>query len=227
MPATTAEPLSQKLPKTPQKPTLRPAPQILIVDDHTIVAQALASLVELRFGLQATLASSTSTALELARRHRFAMALLDLELADGHGLTVAETLSREQPDCALIVVSGHVDHLYCPPQLRRRLTAVIDKAEAFHDLSTVLEGVLKQATAGSREFLGSLTPREADVYRLMGAGLSCKEIAADLELTVRTVETHRKHIASKLGISGAALVHRATLDELGQRLASQPDQPAG
>lgn len=199
------------------------------MDDHTIVAQALANLMQLRFGLLSTVAGTASVALELARKQRFAVALLDLELADGHGLAVAETLSREQPHCALIVVSGHVDHLYCPADLRRRLTAVINKAEAFDELSAVVSTVLTQlpGTAGLRGSTSSLTGREADVYRLMGAGLSCKQIAAELGLTVRTVETHRKHIASKLGASGAELVHRATLDQLSQSLGREPDPASG
>lgn len=199
------------------------------MDDHAIVAQALANLLQLRFGLQTSLAGTASEALDLARRQSFAVALLDLELADGHGLAVAEALSREQPHCALIVVSGHVDHLYCPAELRRRLTAVINKTEAFHELSAVLSTVLKQlpGTAGQRESLSSLTAREADVYRLMGKGLSCKQIAADLGLTVRTVETHRKHIACKLGSSGAELVHRATLDQLSQSLERKLDPTSG
>ena len=192
----------------------------LIVDDHSIVAQALSNLFKLRFDVDCTLALSTSSAITLAKQQPFNIALLDLELSDGNGLEVAEVLAVEQPDCAILIVSGHADTLYCPRNLKPRIRAVINKSQAFAELETVLQGFIKTHPADLHkgDHLTDLTSREADVYRLLGEGMSCKQISAALNLTVRTVETHRKHIASKLGSSGAELVHKATLDQLRRRL---------
>ena len=210
-PAQSAYLLSKPLSQAANPPSSERSGSVLIVDDHTVVAEAIANLLRLQLGLEPSWVTSAQAAMALAGQQRFSAAILDLELSDGHGLEVAEALSREQPHCLLIVVSAHASSFYCPHAMRHRLTAVIDKRQAFKDLTAVLAPLLTRLPGGSTS--DPLTEREQDVYRLIGHGLSCKQIANALGLAVRTVETHRKHIASKLGASGAELVHRATLDQ--------------
>ena len=191
---------------------------VLIVDDHAVFAESLGNLLRLCFKVEPVIATCLTAAQRIAQEQLFALAILDVELKGSSGLEVADFLSRHQPQCQLILLSGHLDTLFCPDSLRRRLRAMIDKGQAFNHLQTVLTPLLSGQTNSSNAALSSLTEREQDVYALMGRGLSCKQIATTLNLAVRTVETHRKHIASKLGASGAELTHRATLDAQRQRI---------
>ena len=81
---------------------------------------------------------------------------------------------------------------------------VVDKTAAFAQLQSVLERCLPSAGE-------PLTPRQREIFSLIGQGLSNKEIARSTSLSTATVETHRKAIAQKLGMSGAELVRHASL----------------
>jgi DNA-binding NarL/FixJ family response regulator len=81
---------------------------------------------------------------------------------------------------------------------------VVDKTAAFAQLHSVLERCLPAAGE-------PLTPRQREIFNLIGQGLSNKEIARSTSLSIATVETHRKAIAQKLGMSGAELVRHASL----------------
>lgn len=187
---------------------------VLVLEDHIIVAQALASALSIQFGIELTIAPTISEAIEYSNKHRFELAILDLELPDGNGLEVAEILAKQDPRPHLIVLAGSVNTLYCPPDLRGQLTAVISKSKAYSELISALRPIL-QPQGRQKSFPDpriTLTPREFDVYTLLGQGLSGKQICSELNLSAHTVESHRKRIAHKLGMSGAELIHHATLD---------------
>jgi DNA-binding NarL/FixJ family response regulator len=103
-----------------------------------------------------------------------------------------------------MILSGQANSFFVPPDLTSQVLAVIDKTAAFKSLQIALD-----------EFLGdpvqALTPRQFQIFQLIGQGLHNKEIAKALELAIPTVETHRKAIARKLQMSGAELVRLAAL----------------
>ena len=150
--------------------------------------------------------------------------ILDLELADGDGLAVANHLLELRPTAKVIVLSGKAQSFVPPVAMAGALAAVIDKTRTFEVIGAAVMSLLpsdgfSQITKSSWD---SLSPREDQVLHQLGLGLSTKQIAKALGLSVRTVETHRKNISAKLGFSGAELVRIATLRRQQAALASPP-----
>ena len=168
--------------------------------------QLLRSMLEALPGLE-VVATATSQAEALALCHGENppdLLVLDLALPDGDGLAVAEALQQRQPSAQVVVLSGQASSFVCPAHLQPLIRGVVDKTAAFSQLQQVLQRCLPHAPE-------PLTPRQQQIYCLIGQGLSNKEIARAAELSIATVETHRKAIAQKLGVSGAELVHQASL----------------
>jgi DNA-binding NarL/FixJ family response regulator len=150
--------------------------------------------------------------------------ILDLELADGDGLAVADHLLELRPTAKVIVLSGHAQSFVPPVGMAEALAAVIDKTRTFEVIGAAVMTLLQSEAASqpSNPCWDSLSPREHQVLHQLGLGLSTKQIAKALGLSVRTVETHRKNISAKVGLSGAELVRIATLRRQQAALASVP-----
>ena len=178
----------------------------LIVEDQLMFLQLLRSMLEALPGLVICgTATSQAEAIALCSgREPPDLLLLDLALPDGDGLAVAEALLQRQPAAQVIVLSGQASSFICPAHLQPSIRGVVDKTAAFSQLQAVLQRCLPQQPE-------ALTPRQQQIYGLIGQGLSNKEIARAAELSVATVETHRKAIAQKLRVSGAELVRQASL----------------
>jgi DNA-binding NarL/FixJ family response regulator len=150
--------------------------------------------------------------------------ILDLALPDGRGLEVAEALQEVAPTARVIVLSGEASSFVCPSHLQPMLHAVVDKTRAYGTLSLEIAEIVRQRRAEACVADGvalvedsppaamrRLTQREEEIFALIGRGQSSREIAAQLHLSQRTVETHRKNIVAKLGVSGSELVRMAAL----------------
>ncbi|CAK6694978.1 response regulator transcription factor [Synechococcus sp. CBW1107] len=178
----------------------------LIVEDQVMFLQLLRSMLEAIPGLEVrATATCQAEAIALCRADEPPeLLILDLSLPDGDGLEVAHTLAEHRPDAKVVVLSGQASSFVCPAPLRPLIVGVVDKTAAFSQLQAVLESCLPQPNA-------PLTLRQQEIYGLIGQGLSNKEIARTTALSIATVETHRKAIAQKLGMSGAELVRQASL----------------
>ncbi len=177
----------------------------LIVEDQLMFLELLCSMLQAFPGLTvAATATSQAEALAHCRSDPADVLILDLSLPDGDGLVVAEALADCNPAAKVVVLSGQAASFICPSRLQPLICGVVDKTSAFSQLQAVLQDLLGQTGP-------SLTPRQQQIYGLIGQGLSNKEIAATLGLAVATVETHRKAIARKLSLSGAVLVRQAAL----------------
>ena len=186
---------------------MHPSPlRCLIVEDQLMFLQLLRSMLEALPGLDVyATATSQAEALALCSGETPPdLLVLDLALPDGDGLAVAEALQQRQPAAQVVVLSGQASSFICPAHLQPLIRGVVDKTAAFSQLQRVLQRCLPHAP-------DPLTPRQQQIYRLIGQGLSNKEIARSADLSIATVETHRKAIAQKLGVSGAELVHQASL----------------
>ncbi|WP_411867873.1 response regulator transcription factor [Vulcanococcus limneticus] len=177
----------------------------LIVEDQLMVLQLLCSMLQAIPGLSiAATATSQAEALALCQSEPIDLLILDLCLPDGDGLVVAATLAVCNPSAKVVVLSGQAASFICPSRLQPLICGVVDKTAAFSQLQAVLQDLLGQPRP-------TLTPRQRQVYGLIGQGLTNKEIAGATGLALATVETHRKAIAQKLGISGAELIRQAAL----------------
>ena len=145
------------------------------------------------------------------------LVLLDLALPDGTGITVARHLAAVHPYAKIVVISGQSSTFVCPAALASCTHAVVHKAEAFDALQAILAGLAARGTGsrlgGTRAALKSrsghpsrhLSQREREIFALIGGSLTSEEIAHKLGLSVHTVQTHRKNIAAKFGVSGRKL----------------------
>jgi len=184
----------------------RRALQCLIVEDQVMFLQLLRSMLEALPGLEVrAVATTQAEALALCSGDQPPdLLILDLALPDGDGLVVAEALTETNPNAKVVVLSGQASSFVCPAALQPWIVGVVDKTAAFAQLHNVLERCLPSTGE-------PLTPRQREIFRLIGQGLTNKEIARSTSLSIATVETHRKAIAQKLGMSGAELVRHASL----------------
>lgn len=191
----------------------------VVVEDQGLFLEMLGEMLNMRGGVRVLAGALTVADGKAAcKRHRPDLLILDLDLPDGDGIEVAKFLIEENPESLVIIVSGHIDEFICPSWLRKNLQATISKNSAFSHLREELDEILavKQVRFrrhGTREAVteeGPLTPREAEIFALVGEGFSTKEIALRLFRSEHTIKTHRKHIARKLGTIGLEMVQRAS-----------------
>ena len=188
----------------------------MLVEDQGLFLELLGGMLAMRGGLRVVATAQTVAEGRTAcAKYNPALLLLDLDLPDGSGLEVAQVLLKTNSDARVIIVSGHASDFVCPSWLDANLQAIISKNDTFAALRAELEEILavENTTARVREKKvfteKSLTPREAEIFALIGEGLASKEIATRLYVSEHTVQQHRKRIAAKLGTTGRELVQRA------------------
>lgn len=204
----------------------------VLVDDHQMVGQAVGGLLSELCNLELqAVCTSAQQAIELLQHDVPDLLILDLFLPGERWQDVAELFLERHPLGRIVVLSGMSEEFVPPPAIEAQVLAVVDKARAWQDLAAVISAW--QADSASPEDppnpstfpatehpsavsaaqlpLNRLTPRELRVFQCLGRGLLNKEIAQELRLSLPTVETYRKNLSSKLGISGAELVRAAAL----------------
>jgi DNA-binding NarL/FixJ family response regulator len=198
---------------------------VLIADDHKIMREALRSLLaknrtftcvaEVDDGLQAV---------QAAKDLQPDIVIMDLIMPKLNGIEATARIKAELPKTAVVVLSFHAPRAHVTQALHAGATAYLLKDAAFEELLTALKvvargGVYVSADVARSAGLGAeiagslvdnlatshrLTKREMEVLQLIGNGIPTKEIAAKLQISVKTVETHRKQIMDKLGIRTVA-----------------------
>jgi len=190
----------------------------VIVDDHALLLDLLVRAVNGIPGIN-VVATGTDVgdAERLATLPRVDLLIVDRHLKTGDGLEVVQRIRRNHIGLKCIMIAGSTADFVCPAELLDVVVSVVDKAQASEALFAEINRVVglpeqkpvSAATAASiRE---RLTDREWQAFTLIGEGMSNKEIGKRLGISTRTVETHRKAIAKKLDVSGAALVRLAVL----------------
>jgi DNA-binding NarL/FixJ family response regulator len=190
----------------------------VVVEDQRMFLQLLVAMLRTQPDLDVVATAGTAAdGIAACSTFRPDLLILDLVLPDADGLCVAQALRVIQPSARVIILSSHAPSFLRPLELRSMIHAVVDKTRAYEEL---LEEIATLTGAGGRhqqqlphaENLRALTTRERDVLRLIGKGLDNRDIATELAISVRTVETHRSRIVDKLGIQGKAeLVRQAML----------------
>jgi DNA-binding NarL/FixJ family response regulator len=195
---------------------------ILLVDDHPIVRKGIGSCLARhdRF----VIAGEAADGLEAVAKARELLPdimLLDIDLPQMNGLTVAEILRKELPDIKVLILSMYQRSEYLPRILQSGARGYVLKSAPPEELVKAIETVvagecyfspeiarlaLSQVVQGNGAWpdLKDLTNREREVLVLVAEGLSNKEIAMKLGVGVRTVETHRERIMRKLAIHSVA-----------------------
>jgi DNA-binding NarL/FixJ family response regulator len=202
----------------------------LIVEDQVMFLQLLSRLLQDMPCLEiVATATSCREGMQACQQHRPQLMVLDLALPDGDGLQVARFLRMLEPDAKVLVLSAQASSFVCPEELEPMVVGVVDKTATYETLEEVIHSALHPQDGSAHPsrsdpvLVLSLTPRQRQIFSLIGQGHTNKDIARLTGLSVATVETHRKAIARRLGRSGAELVRMAALH--GDLLLTPPMQP--
>ena len=185
----------------------------VIVEDERMFSEMLArSLIDVS-GLELMARAYTAEdGKAVCARHRPALLILDLALPDGSGLDVLRALVADRPDATAIILSAHAEDFVVPGELKDNIAAVISKADAYGAVNDHVRRLVRAYVPNVEDeaaLIERLTPRELEVFNLLGEGLTNRGIAKRLSRSATTVATHRKMIAVKLRCSGAALMAMA------------------
>lgn len=208
----------------------QPAAQtrILIVDDHPMMRDGLAALITAQPDLVVCgEAANAAEALQAVEKLSPDLLLLDISLPGKSGLEIIKDLAALQPRLAILVISMHDESLYAERVLRAGARGYIMKQEGGRRIMEAIRVILSgkvfvseqmsarllESLAGHRAEAASVTnlsDREFEVFQMIGRGRSTKEIAAQLHLSVKTVEVHRVNIKAKLRLATSPeLIHYA------------------
>jgi two-component system, NarL family, nitrate/nitrite response regulator NarL len=203
--------------------------KILLVDDHPVVRKGISScLAQHGHLVVAGEAADGTEAVTKARELLPDIILLDIDLPQMSGLAVAEVLRKEMPNIKVLILSMHQRPEYLPRILKAGARGYVLKDAPPEELVKAIETVtagecyfsaeiarlaLNQVVHGNGTLpdVARLTNREREVLVLVAEGLSNKEIANNLNVGVRTVETHRERIMRKLAIHSVAGLTRFAL----------------
>jgi DNA-binding NarL/FixJ family response regulator len=218
--------------------------RVIVVDDHAVVRAGIALLVERHDGFDVVGEAGTADGgVSQARRHQPDVILLDLTMPGKSGIEVLPTLREVVPDASVIILSMEDDPSYIRAAFELGAKGYLLKEAAHDDLMTALEEIAAgreylhpqlgarmqavEAAARRREEDDPLSDREREVLRLLALGHTNQEIAKMLFISVRTVESHRAHILTKLRLNTRAeLVRYALAEGMLEDIESTDESPA-
>ena len=213
--------------------------RILVVDDHPIVRQGVRALLaeEPTFQICAE-AESAADALTLVDQCNPDVVIVDISLVGADGLELTKSIRARNYTFPILIMSMHDESLYAERVLRAGANGYIMKQEVSEKIVEALRSVLRGEIYVSDEvrqriLLGirtsggdaktppieRLSDRELEVFRLIGQGFGTRQIAKQLSLSVKTIETYRAHIKEKLNVDNATELVRYAVQWVEQRNA--------
>jgi len=197
--------------------------RVLLADDHTLVRTGIKSMLETLEGVTVVAESGEGReTLELIAKHRPDVALVDITMPGLNGIEVATRAAKESPRTRVVILSMHAGEMYVARALKAGVAGYLLKDAAPDELPMALRAVasgevylspaiskqvvevLRRRTEGEPEPLEGVTPRQREILQLIAEGRSMKEIAAILEVSVKTVEGHRAQLMDRLDIHDVA-----------------------
>jgi len=219
--------------------------KILIVDDHPIFRMGMKELInqEEDFTVCAMAANINEARKALATTSPD-MAIIDIALAEDNGLDLVKEISRSENEIPMLVLSMHEESVWAERAIRAGAQGYIMKKEASESVISALRTIHRGQIHVSGNMIALLlnklqdnpncrgastmdilTDRELEVFRLIGSGMSTREIAGQLSLGIKTIGTYRDRIKQKLGLkNGAELTRRAVIWTTNE--CFQTDRPA-
>lgn len=203
---------------------------VLVVDDHPLMRQGLALLINQQQDMHVCgEAEEAHAAMQAIAEHRPDIVILDISLNGPDGLEVLKNIRASDPDLPVLILSMHDEAIYAERALRARANGYIMKQEATEKVLVAVRRILNgdlylsdrvsnkmlhQYIGGAPSMIqsriASLSDRELEVFRMIGEGYGTREIAEELHLSIKTVETYQAHIKEKLSLrSGRELIQHA------------------
>jgi DNA-binding NarL/FixJ family response regulator len=197
--------------------------KILVVDDHPIVRHGIIQLLNDTDDLRVCAdAGDVREVLPLLEKTRPALILLDLFLRGTIAVELIRKIRERFPNLPILVFSVQSEALFAERAIQAGADGYVIKEEATAEILQAIQALLKGGvyvskklvdrlsfkivpgkSAGSRDFVAKLSDRELQVLKLIGAGVSIRQAAEDLELSAKTVETHCARIKKKLQLRNA------------------------
>lgn len=216
--------------KASSPPPCNPKKKVFIIDDHPIFRDGLVRIVnQLPDLIVCGEADNAKTALKDIEQLNPDLVLLDINLPGKSGLELMRDVHALRPELSILVISMHDEQLYAERVLRNGGRGYIMKQEGPDKMrdailkvlsgkvyasertaATILDILSRPRSSVTTTTLGKLTDRELEVLRLTGQGKDNRDIAQNLHISIKTVDTHRGHIKEKLGLkNGTELIHYA------------------
>ncbi len=214
---------------------------VFIVDDHPIVRQGLALLINRETDLAVCGdAEEASAALRLIEELKPDLVIVDISLNGPDGLDLLKNIRARHATLPVLILSMLDELLYAERALRAGANGYIMKQEATEKVLIAIRRILAgeiyvsgrvsnkmlhwfvgDAASGDRSPIAGLTDRELEVFRLIGGGHGTRQIAQELHISVKTVETYQAHIKDKLSLKNSReLVQRAIQWTLSEKSAA-------
>jgi DNA-binding NarL/FixJ family response regulator len=197
--------------------------RVLLADDHKLVRAGFRAMLDSLGDVEIVGETGDGReALELIRQHRPDVALLDITMPSLTGLEVAARVANEMQNVRIIILSMHTTEDYIARAVRAGVSGYLlknaDPVELELALRAAVNGQMYMSPTVSRQLvddylrrMGSdagpeeqLTARQREILQLIAEGKSTKDIAVTLDLSIKTVETHRKDLMDRLGIHDVA-----------------------
>jgi DNA-binding NarL/FixJ family response regulator len=215
--------------------------RVVVVEDHPVLCDGLKQLINAQPDLTCSgVADNTSDAKRLAQQCQPELMILDLRLRAGDALDLIKTLRIENPELKVLVLSQYDELLFAERALRAGAFGYIMKENATDEVlravrkvltgelyfservaAAIVQRTLREKPGGSRAGVERLSDREMQVFQLLGAAYSPREIAEQFHLSRKTVETHCEKIKHKLSLYTAAELKR-----FARQWASEHFEPA-
>jgi DNA-binding NarL/FixJ family response regulator len=198
-----------------------PLTKILVVDDHPIVRQGLAQLIDEEHDLDVyAQAEEAHEAMSIIKQRKPDLVIVDISLKETSGLELIKDIKATYPNLPVLALSMHDESLYAERSLRAGARGYVMKTEATAKVVDAIRKILSGRIYVSDNVAGKmmskmvgggpdvgasaidrLSDRELEVFSLIGQGYSTRKIAQRLHLSIKTIETYRAHIKEKLNLA--------------------------
>ncbi|MHC8401572.1 response regulator [Pseudomonas sp. MDT1-17] len=197
--------------------------RVALVDDHALVRDGIKALLAVMAPLEVVgEAENGADAIEMVGRCQPDLLLVDISLKDMNGLELTRVLRSQYPSLKVLVLSMYDNNEYVSESVRAGASGYVLKNSPSREIIAAIEAIASGGTFYSAEIAqrliadksndNELTPRESQVLYKMAQGLNNKEMARELDISVRTVETHRLSIRRKLNIDKPAALVKYAID---------------
>jgi len=207
--------------------------RVLLADDHKIFRDGLRTLIDKESGMEVVAeAENGRKAVKLAEKMAPNVIVMDVTMPDMNGIEATRKIMAGLSHVKVIGLSMHSDRRFVLGMLEAGASGYLLKDCAFGELANairqvttgrtylspsiadvVVKGYLNKALTASQTVHSILSPREREVLQLIAEGLSAKEIAAHINLSIKTIETHRRNIMEKLNMHSIAEVTKYAVRE--------------